>query len=148
MSVTRDGGPAFPRPIGHNGRQNYEDSEVSNEQEGMSLRQYFARDAMSSLMQINTYLGYRDLKPLVIAAQAYEFADAMVLMSSFPLADDHVRGAAPDLLAALRFILAEPYGCPFCDSGKLRDPEKGHADNCGYASARYAIAKAEGRTES
>lgn len=37
--------------------------------------------------------------------------------------------------AALLAIKRDPYGCPFCDSGKLRkpnDPNKGHNDDCGY----------------
>jgi hypothetical protein len=44
--ITDDGGPAFPRPIGNNGRPHFEDSEISSEQEGMSLRDYFAGQAI------------------------------------------------------------------------------------------------------
>lgn len=47
---------------------------------------------------------------------------------------------------ALRAILAEPYGCPFCDSGKLRapdNPDKGHRPECGYYLAELALAKPE-----
>lgn len=36
---------------------------------------------------------------------------------------------------AIRAILAEPHGCPFCDSGKLRNPNKGHGESCGFAMA-------------
>ena len=39
------------------------------------------------------------------------------------------------LRAALDLILAEPHGCVFCDSGKLRNPNKDHDDNCGFAAA-------------
>jgi hypothetical protein len=62
-------------------------------------------------------------------------------------ADAKLVAAAPDLLYALELILAEPFGCPFCDSGKLRkpkDPAKGHTDDCGFDVARRAIAKAHG----
>jgi hypothetical protein len=31
---------------------------------------------------------------------------------------------------AALLVLLEPHGCPFCDSGKLRNPDKDHADNC------------------
>jgi hypothetical protein len=53
-------------------------------------------------------------------------------------------GSVRRLLYALELILAEPHGCPFCDSGKLRkpiDPTKGHTDDCGFDAARQAIAK-------
>lgn len=51
-----------------------------------------------------------------------------------------------DMLAALKAIKAEPYGCPFCDSGTLRNPVKGHNEDCGYHLLEAAIAKAEGRS--
>lgn len=40
---------------------------------------------------------------------------------------------------AIRQILTEPYGCVFCDSGKLRNPVKHHAINCGFWMAQCAI---------
>jgi len=40
------------------------------------------------------------------------------------------------LFEALRLILAEPHGCPMCDSGKLRNPAKEHWDTCGFAKAK------------
>lgn len=40
-------------------------------------------------------------------------------------------------IAALReaagLILSEPHGCPMCDSGTLRSPDKEHWDTCGFA---------------
>jgi hypothetical protein len=54
--------------------------------------------------------------------------------------------AAPDLLAALQGILAEPYGCTLCDSGTPRNPVKGHQPDCPYEIARAALAKARGAT--
>lgn len=44
------------------------------------------------------------------------------------------KGLAQHQLAmhALREIKANPSGCPMCDSGKLRDPNKTHWDTCGY----------------
>ncbi len=44
---------------------------------------------------------------------------------------------------ALEAIFAEPYGCRFCDSGKLRtpnNPAKFHDDNCGFWMA-YTLLK-------
>lgn len=38
-------------------------------------------------------------------------------------------------LKALRLIIADPYGCRFCDSGKLRNPSKDHDEACGFAMA-------------
>jgi len=43
-------------------------------------------------------------------------------------------------VVALRAILADPYGCQFCDSGKLRSPHKPHDDNCGYRLAEMVLA--------
>ena len=53
------------------------------------------------------------------------------------IGDNMLRGRA------LRRLLREPYGCPFCDSGKLRrpnNPEKGHDEDCGFAMATQALA--------
>lgn len=36
---------------------------------------------------------------------------------------------------ALEAIIAEPDGCVFCDSGKLRNPDKPHTPDCGFALA-------------
>jgi hypothetical protein len=44
--------------------------------------------------------------------------------------------------AALRRIVASPYGCRFCDSGKLRtpnNPAKDHDDDCGFLMADAAL---------
>jgi hypothetical protein len=48
---------------------------------------------------------------------------------------------APDLRDALNAILKEPYGCPFCDSGELRNPDKPHDADCGYAKAAKALSR-------
>lgn len=47
--------------------------------------------------------------------------------------------ATESLTSALEALLREPHGCPFCDSGKLRNPEKDHAPTCGYALAPVAL---------
>lgn len=44
-----------------------------------------------------------------------------------------------ELEKALRAILAEPHGCVFCDSGKLRNPVKHHAIGCGFWLASCAL---------
>lgn len=43
------------------------------------------------------------------------------------------------LTAALRGLLADPYGCPMCDSGELRNPTKAHWMECPYAVARALV---------
>lgn len=50
-----------------------------------------------------------------------------------------------DAVEALKLILAEPYGCPMCDSGKLRDPQKEHWPECGYPRARAVVERAASR---
>ena len=58
--------------------------------------------------------------------------------------------AAPDDVAALleeverlrtvvANILAEPYGCTHCDSGKPRNEAKGHQPDCPFELARAVI---------
>jgi len=44
--------------------------------------------------------------------------------------------AMRDTLAA---IVAEPHGCVFCDSGKLRNPQKGHTPECGFERANLLL---------
>jgi hypothetical protein len=60
------------------------------------------------------------------------------------LADARLIAAAPDLLAALEGILAEPFGCSLCDSGVPRNEAKGHQPSCPFDHGRAAIAKAKG----
>jgi hypothetical protein len=42
------------------------------------------------------------------------------------------------LLEALAAILREPFGCPWCDSGKLRPGCTEHGSDCGFALALAA----------
>lgn len=39
----------------------------------------------------------------------------------------------------VKAMIAEPYGCAFCDSGKLRNPEKDHDANCAWKLAKEAL---------
>ena len=57
---------------------------------------------------------------------------------------DQLRGELKRKTKALEHVLAEPYGCPFCDSGKLRNPCKSHDANCGFELARAALTGGEG----
>ena len=87
-----DGGPAFPRPIGHNGGQTFAEREVSPDAEGMSLRDYFAAKAMQAEM-ITTFSDAtpgsaeafakacarsKQTPEQRLAANAYGIADAMI----------------------------------------------------------------------
>lgn len=45
------------------------------------------------------------------------------------------KGLCLRLESALSAILADPYGCRFCDSGKLRHPHGCHDPECGYGRA-------------
>lgn len=56
-------------------------------------------------------------------------------------ADKH-KAEIARLREAVEGLLADPYGCPFCDSGVLRRPlnEKDHATDCPYAVARIVLA--------
>ena len=63
------GGPAFPRPISvntYNGEQAWD-------QDGMTLRDYFAAKAMQGILSGGMWGDYDDL-----VSQSYEAADAMI----------------------------------------------------------------------
>lgn len=61
---------------------------------------------------------------------------------------EEVRGLKSQLEAAkeaISAILIEPFGCRFCDSGKLRNPDKAHDDDCGYLIAQRTLAELEAK---
>lgn len=45
------------------------------------------------------------------------------------------------LRKAIEGLLNEPYGCPMCDSGKLRSPDKSHWDDCPFKIATDILNK-------
>lgn len=54
---------------------------------------------------------------------------------------DRMRHRVEKDKAAIRAVLENPYGCPFCDCGKLRkpdDPSKGHDEDCPYILLKHA----------
>lgn len=53
-------------------------------------------------------------------------------------------GREIEMRRALEALVAEPHGCVFCDSGKLRNPNKPHAPDCGFDMAQTALAAAKG----
>ena len=69
MKVLNDGGPAFPRPLGGD-VNNY----WNREQDGMSLRDWFAGQALAGLFANPNAIGtFQD-----IADDTYKVADAML----------------------------------------------------------------------
>jgi hypothetical protein len=65
------GGPAFPvTPTDRSGQ-------IADTQIGMTLRDYFASDAMAALLSLERVPGMRQADAL-IAANAYRLADAMI----------------------------------------------------------------------
>ena len=69
----RDGGPAFPRPLSTD--EHHGPCSVFPDQEGMTLRDYFAAKAMQALINANG-------EPLdrlsEVPEYAYQIADAML----------------------------------------------------------------------
>lgn len=66
------------------------------------------------------------------------------------LADLHALIAASEascaaMRRALEAIRTDPYGCPMCDSGKLRNPTKQHWSRCGYPKLDAALSSSSGR---
>ena len=77
-----DGGAAFPRPLGNNGSTSYEDREVSTDAEGMTLRDWFAGQALSGLLASQAHPqshGALTAGSLATFAEAsYDLADALL----------------------------------------------------------------------
>lgn len=78
-----DGGPAFPRPIGHNGLTHAEEHLCNDEAVGMSLRDYFAAHAaaafIASPIQVKAAaIAAGTQSQDAVAIMAYEVADAML----------------------------------------------------------------------
>lgn len=71
--ASRDGGPAFARSAFAPDGVRYEDCGISEEQEGMTLRDYFAAAALTGLLARKVTAPADSL-----ADQAYELADAMI----------------------------------------------------------------------
>ena len=69
MGNRPNGGAAFPRPLAVNPNN----SEVSWDQDGMTLRDYFAAKAMQAHLQVSGDYGWAR-----IALDAYRVADAMI----------------------------------------------------------------------
>lgn len=68
-----DGGPAFPRTMGWNGLTDYEEHRCSDDQTGMTLRDWFAGQALAGILAATTVAG-----PGESASRAYGMADAML----------------------------------------------------------------------
>jgi hypothetical protein len=67
MSNINDGGPAFPSTI-----QYFPDDKNANEEQGMTLRDWFAGQALAGML-IGEWLSDKG-----VATLAYEYADAML----------------------------------------------------------------------
>lgn len=73
----KDGGPAFARPIGWNGLKSLEEHVDSDDQRGMSLRDYFAAKALVGTLA--RPLGDGEAINAKVAAEfSYKVADAMI----------------------------------------------------------------------
>lgn len=85
-----NGGPAFPKPAGHNGLTSIDEHRGNEPEDGMSLRDYFAAKAMHAELVTNGVPG-EACEALIEAAEkanrspedqmafnAYEMADAML----------------------------------------------------------------------
>lgn len=105
MSAIKDGGPAFPRPSGNNGLTSAEEHYSSQEQDGMSLRDYFAAKTLNGLLSdADSIAAFREKYgarvPEHLAAACYSFADAMVAERE---AVSHA--TTPELLNAIKGLL-------------------------------------------
>ena len=77
MTGVKGGGPAFPRPMSVSHGGVHEHQEVSGDQDGMTLRDYFAARAMQATVR-TVGLDSRDHHQTAVARNAYKMADAML----------------------------------------------------------------------
>lgn len=84
MNRSESGGPAFPRPVSVDPTHGTlpDGDDVIREQEGMSLRDWFAGQALAGLLA-STHNGRRKDESAerymrIMAIGAYDFADAMI----------------------------------------------------------------------
>jgi len=84
MSSKKNGGPAFPRPIGNNGITHHEEHESSYAQEGMSLRDYFAAKSLPAVMMARALDPTNEMNQESIAEECYDLADALLLEREQP----------------------------------------------------------------
>ena len=75
MSAPTDGGPAFPVVFDH--------GDCKSEQEGMSLRDYFAGQAISAVVDDRARDG-AIADPPSVARESYAIADAMLTARKLP----------------------------------------------------------------
>ena len=72
--------------------------------------------------------------------RAYEAVmNSMVVMDTMREQLSKANESAERMEMAIRAVLREPYGCRFCDCGKLRNPEAGHDEDCPYVLLRNAV---------
>jgi len=76
MNCKDDGGPAFPVP----GLSNLPNEGFLHPMSGMTLRDYFAAEAMKGMLSGHfSHYGHEDYWPHdQVASEAYEMADAMI----------------------------------------------------------------------
>lgn len=76
VSVPKDGGPAFPRPASTD--EHSQPCNVFVEQAGMSLRDWFAGNALASILQDRAIWDSIRSEREDIACKLYQWADAML----------------------------------------------------------------------
>ena len=76
MSKKKDGGPAFPRPIGHSPDSDGRGGIYNNSYMGMTLRDYFAGQALAGWLASTEALPRVE----VAATMAYRIAEAMLVV--------------------------------------------------------------------
>lgn len=84
--MKNDGGPAFPKPIGWNGLASNDEHKCSPEAVGMSLRDWFAGQALQGLLSCPEAEGDEQPKEVTsgddwfpyLSHRAYQFADSML----------------------------------------------------------------------
>lgn len=93
-----------------------------------------------ALADIDAVGGMEKLAQMIDEALTNEQLELQESLVATAARADRLAAENAALTAALEAIRAEPFGCPFCDSGKLRNPAKRHTEDCGFLKLEAALA--------
>ncbi len=88
--------------------------------------------------------GCSGITPELIAQVDADHGECIATIDQLATDKSRIAQHAAALERALAAIISEPFGCAFCDSGKLRNPSKPHDEECGFALAALTPPPAHG----
>ena len=109
---TKDGGPAWPSIEYNMNSDNPEHPSIWNQHPGLSIRDYFAGQALAGMVNAAITQEVDDYKPHNVAHDAYQFADAMLFARESGLSQSAISAferynmSSPETLERIRETVA------------------------------------------